>query len=210
MINYFRETNLRKDAFTKKNVRVLERNIEVIKQCFHLQLSDLTLEEDEPDRPFSSEQVAEQVANVMSNLYPLPIRWAIAVYTDERNTISRAAFKPIKPKLSANYIVKDINGYHVAIFPFFEGQNPRMIDTQLIDQFCYRPIIAIGKITRCNVGSSDGEYVYDELRRQGIVPPNLDLIVVPSEGKLSFKTVPHGSLSFFFAKKYPDFDIVIF
>ena len=62
----------------------------------------------------------------------------------------------------------------------------------------------------CDVGSSDGEYVFDELRRQRIVTDNHDLIVVPSEGQLSVRTVPLGSLPPFFAKKYPDFDIIAF
>lgn len=175
-------------------------------------MTDFTInnEVDEEDGPFSTEQVAEQVAEAMSGRYPLPTRWIVAVYTDDRNTISRAAVKPIKPKLSASYNVKDINGYHVAIFPFFDGQSPRMINGQLVDEFCNRPVTAAGKMPQCNVGSSDGEYVYDELRRQGIVPSNLDLIVVPSEGRLSVRTVPLGSLPPFFAKKYPDFDIAIF
>lgn len=175
-------------------------------------MTDFTLNDeiDEEEGPLSTEQVAEQVSEAMTGLYPLPTRWIVAVYTDDRNPNSRAAVKPIKPKLSANYNVKDINGYHVAIYPFFDGQSPRMVNGQLVDEFCNRPVTAAGKMPQCDVGSSDGEYVYDELRRQGIVPSNLDLIVVPSGGKLSVRTVPLGSLPPFFAKKYPDFDIAIF
>ncbi len=170
------------------------------------------------ESPFSStEEVAERVAQVMAETYPLPTRWIVAVYTDERGQqiqeeipISRQAVKPIKPKLSADYNIENIGGYKVALFPFTNGTSPKMIDGRRIDTFCNQPVTGAGQMPTCDVGSSDGEYVYDELRRLRIVPNNLDLIVVPSEGQLSVKTVPLGSLPPFFAKNYPDFDIIVF
>lgn len=188
----------------------MDRNEAIVEECFQLQLTDIFDFDGQPEQPVSTDQVAQQVAETMSQLYPLPTRWIVAVYTDDRNAVSRAAVKPIKPKLSASYNVKDINGYHVAIFPFLDGQSPRMINGQQIEQFCNRPVPGAGQMPLCDVGSSDGEYVYDQLRRQGIVPENLDLIVVPSEGQLSVRTVPLGGLPPFFAKKFPDFDIVVF
>ncbi|KAK4037352.1 uncharacterized protein LOC116928371 [Daphnia magna] len=200
------EASRRRAAIRERNVKIRARNEELVGECFQRQLSEIRSEES------TTEQVAEQVAQVMATRYPLPTRWVVAVYTDERETssISRAAIKPIKPKLSANFNVKTANGYRVALFPFLEGKQPHLIDGRRIDEFCDRPVQGAGQMPTCDVGSSDGEYVYNELRRQGIVPEPLDLIVVPSEGQLSVRTVPLGSLPPFFAKKYPDFDIIVF
>ncbi|XP_057380848.1 uncharacterized protein LOC130703374 [Daphnia carinata] len=199
------EANRRRVAIRERDVKIRARNEELVGECFQRQLSEIRSEES------TTEQVAEQVAQVMATRYPLPTRWVVAVYTDEREmSISRAAIKPIKPKLSANFKVKTANGYHVALFPFLEGKEPHLIDGRRIDEFCDRPVQGAGQMPTCDVGSTDGEYVYDELRRQGIVPEPLDLIVVPTEGQLSVRTVPLGSLPPFFAKKYPDFDIIVF
>ncbi|KAI9552507.1 hypothetical protein GHT06_022873 [Daphnia sinensis] len=199
------EASRRRAAIRERDVKIRARNEELVGECFQRQLSEIRSEES------TTEQVAEQVAQVMATRYPLPTRWIVAVYTDERElSISRAAIKPIKPKLSANFKVKTANGYHVALFPFLEGKQPHLIDGRRIDEFCDRPVQGAGQMPTCDVGSTDGEYVYDELRRQGIVPEPLDLIVVPTEGQLSVRTVPLGSLPPFFAKKYPDFDIIVF
>lgn len=104
----------------------------------------------------------------------------------------------------------DINGYHVALFPFMDGRQPQVIDGAAIDDFCGRPVPGAGDMPQCDVGSTDGEYVYNELRRLNIVPNYLDLIVVPSQGRLSVRSVPLGNLPPFFAKNYPDFDIIVF
>ena len=180
----------------------------MVEECFQ----NLLTESVQQEEPFAStEEVAERVAQIMAEVYPLPTRWVIAVYTDQRGQQnSRAAVKPIKPKLSANYNIKSIGGYNVALFPFVNGTSPKIIDGRNIDKFCSRPVTGAGQMPTCDVGSSDGEYVFDELRRQRIVTDNHDLIVVPSEGQLSVRTVPLGSLPPFFAKKYPDFDIIAF
>lgn len=206
--NYFpgnREASRRRAAIRERNVKIRARNEELVGECFQRQLSEVRSDES------TTEQVAEQVAQIMSTRYPFPTRWVVAVYTEERAmSISRAAIKPIKPKLSANYNVKTANGYYIALFPFQEGKEPHLIDGRRIDEFCARPVQGAGQMPTCDVGSTDGEYVYDELRRHGIVPEPLDLIVVPTEGQLSVRTVPLGSLPPFFAKKYPDFDVIVF
>ncbi|XP_057379662.2 uncharacterized protein LOC130701895 [Daphnia carinata] len=195
------EISRRRAAFGQRNVRVLARNVQVVEQCFQRQLGEIRSES-------TTEQVAEQVAQVMSTLYPLPTRWIVAVYTGQQG-MERGAIKPLKSKLSADFNVI-INGFHVALFPFLSGKMPQMIDGRRIDHFCNRPVKAAGQMPTCDIGSTDGEYIYDELRRLGIVPDPLDLIVVPSEGQLSVRTVPLGSLPPFFAKQYPDFDIIVF
>lgn len=193
----------RRAAFGQRNVRVLARNVKVVEECFQRQLGEIRSES-------TTEQVAEQVAQVMSDLYPLPTRWIVAVYTDYQATeLSRGAIKRLRSKLSADFNVV-INGFHVALFPFLSGKMPQMIDGRRIDHFCNRPVKAAGQMPTCDIGSTDGEYVYDELRRLGIVPDPLDLIVVPSEGQLSVRTVPLGSLPPFFAKNYPDFNVIVF
>lgn len=172
----------------------------------------------EEDPEATTENIAERVAQIMSEVYPLPTRWIVAVYSDERrqqmnpelNQISRAAIKPMKPKHSAEYHIKNINGYQVALFPFLDGATPKMIDGRRVDAFCNQPIRGAGQMPTCDVGSSDGEFVYDELRRLRIVPDPLELIVVPSEGQLSVRSVPLGGLPPFFAKNYPDFHIIAF
>ncbi|XP_046444720.1 uncharacterized protein LOC124194530 [Daphnia pulex] len=198
------EVSRRKAAMRERNIKILARNEQLIGECFQRQLSQVRSES------MSTEEVSEQVAQVISTRYPLPTRWIVAVYTDDRDSVSRAAIKPIKPKLSANFNIKNVNGFHVALFPFLEGKMPHIIDGRRVDEFCARPVKGAGQMPTCDVGSTDGEYVYDELRRLGIVPDPLDLIVVPTEGQLSVRTVPLGSLPPFFAKNYPDFNIIVF
>ena len=194
------------------------RNEDLVEECYQILLSE-AIGEENPE--LSTEDIAERVAQIMSQNYPLPTRWIVAVYTDERGRptqipeqvpaeTSRASMKTIKPKHSSHYHIKNINGYQVALFPFNEGAAPEMIDGRNIDAFCNRPIKGAGQMPICDVGSTDGEYIYDELRRLRIVPDPLDLIVVPSEGRLSVRSVPLGSLPPFFAKNYPDFNIIVF
>ena len=204
LITLIREASRRRAAIRERNIRVLARNEQLVGECFQRLLSQVRSES------ASTEEVAEQVAQVIATLYPLPTRWIVAVYTDDRESVSRAAIKPIKPKLSTNFNIKNVNGFHVALFPFLEGKMPHIIDARRVDEFCDRPIKGAGQMPTCDVGSTDGEYVFDELRRLGIVPDSFDLIVVPTEGQLSVRTVPFGSLPPFFAKKYPDFNIIVF
>ncbi|KZS02863.1 Uncharacterized protein APZ42_034531 [Daphnia magna] len=197
------EVARRRAAFAQRNVRVLARSVQVGEECFQRQLSEVR-------EGSTTEQAAEQVAQVMSTLYPLPTRWIVAVYQDKKEKkLPRGSVKPLKSKLSADFNVI-INGFHVALFPFLDGKMPQMIDGGRIDHFCNRRVKAAGQMPICDLGSTDGEFIYDELRRLGIVSDSLDLIVVPSEGQLSARTVPLGSLPPFFAKKYPDFDIIAF
>lgn len=197
-----RETSRRRAAFRQRNLRVQARNVKVVEECFQRQLTEVRSDS------ATSDEVAEQVGQVISSLYPLPTRWIVAAYTDDQGT-SRGAFKPMKSKLSADFNVM-INGFHVALFPFLDGKMTKMIDGRRVDQFCNLPVTGAGQMPICDVGSTDGEYVYDEMRRLGIVPDSFDLIVVPSAGQLSVTTVPFGSLPPFYAKKYPDFDIIVF
>ena len=67
-------------AFRPRNFLVLERNENAIEECLQQQLTEAV----EFDDQLTTDQVAEQVADVIGELYPLPTRWIIAVYTDER------------------------------------------------------------------------------------------------------------------------------
>ncbi|XP_057380741.1 uncharacterized protein LOC130703149 [Daphnia carinata] len=191
------ELNRRTTAVGERNVKIAARNIQLVNDCLQRQLNETA------KNVTTSDQLADQVANVLSTLYPLPIRWIVAVYTN-RTLPSRT-----KSKLSADYAF-DLNGFHVALFPFVQGEMPNIIDGRLVDAFCSRPVREAGGAHICDVGSNDGEYVYNELRRLGIVPDAAQLIVVPSKGQLSIRVTPTGSLTPFFAKRYPDFDIVAF
>ncbi len=211
---HYRELLRRKAAFKGRSVKVQDRIKEVVEECYQEQLKKNVKDDDDPEP--STDKIAEKVAQALSLLYPLPNRWIVGVYRDEREQLrqmglnSRAAVMPIKPKLSAEYNIKNISGYNVALFPFPDGTKPKMINGRFVDVFCNRPVIGAGEKPTCDVGSSDGEYIFDELRRLGIVPVPLDLIVVPSDGQLSIRTVPPDNFPPFLSKHYPDFDIIAF
>lgn len=158
-----------------------------------------------------TDHVAKKIAAKLLARYPLPTRWIVAVYRDPDMTpIPIMARADIKPKLSGGYVLQDGDLY-VALYPFAEGEEPMMIDGRQVDEFCSRRIPGAGDDNRqCDVGSSDGEFIYDQLRRQGIVPSQANLIVVPRGGDLTLKMVPEGSLNPFFTKSFPDFHIVAF
>lgn len=206
----------RTSAFNDRNDLILQRNEELVEECFRKQLEDIGADNADDDgdgeeEEVNTETIAARAASRMSLLYPLPTRWVVAAYHDEQQSLlSRASPKPAKPKLSANYNIHIVNGFHVALFPFLDGTMPRSFNGQNVDAFCNRPIRGTGDMPQCDVGSTDGEFVYDELRRLGIVPNNLDLLVVPSRARLSVRSVPVGGLPPFFAKHYPDFDIIVF
>ncbi|KAI9554738.1 hypothetical protein GHT06_020014 [Daphnia sinensis] len=191
------EFNRRTAAVRERNVKIAARNVQLVNDCFKRQLNETW------QNVTSTEQLADQVANVLSTLYPPPIRWIVAVHTN-RTLPSRT-----QSKLSADHAFS-FNEFHVALFPFVQGQMPNIIDGRLVDEFCSRSVREAGGAPICDVGSNDGEYVYDELKRLGIVPDTVQLIVVPSKGQLNIRVVPPGSLTPFFAKRYPDFDIVAF
>ena len=188
----------------------------VAEECYEEQLKKNVNEDRKKyakHRKESTSDVAGKVARIMSQLYPLPTRWIVGVYADKREQLEqmgRADVQPIKPKVSAHYNIRNISGYNVALFPFPDGTKPKMIDGNSVDVFCNRPVIGSGNKPTCGVGSADGEYIYDELRRLRIVPDAVDLLVVPSAGKLSVRTVPFNSFPPFFSKHYSDYDIIIF
>lgn len=193
------EWNRRTTAVRERNVKITARNIQLVSDCLKRQLNETA------KNVTSTEQLADQVAKVLSTLYPPPMRWIVAVHTNGTLLQSRA-----KSKLSADYAFH-LKNYHVALFPFYtNGKMPIIIDGRLVDQFCVQPVREAGGSPICDVGANDGEYVYNELRRLGIVPDTAHLIVVPSKGQLSIRVTPSGSLTPFFAKRYPDFDIVAF
>lgn len=193
-----RELEYRRQTFKAHYFEVILRSEEAFRECLKQRLLPIF----RWTKKKTTEEIADKIASTLTSELPSEnLQFIVAVFRD--------VGPPMKARTSARYVFSNQDAITVAVFPL--KQNFRyQANGKAVRDFCHRAIPGAGDKTFCDVGSVDGGFVFDRLRKEGIVPPENELVVVPKLGQLAVREIPPRSVPSLRFEMFPDFDIVLF